>query len=413
LPRKAIFVGHLFLAGLRDNMASGQQTNALATETLLPVDAELSLDLSSAKIAIIDDEPLNVRIIRHQLEKLGYRFLLGLSDPLTVLESLNDFRPDVVLMDVVMPGLSGIELLGQMREHPRLQSVPAITLTASRDRATRLQILQLGVADFLNKPVDEVELSTRLRNVIEAKRYRDNLKHAAWQLERAVRQRTAELEASRREVVLCLARAAEYRDDSTGRHVIRVGRYAGVLARAMGLGNDYVEMIQLAAQLHDVGKIGIPDVVLHKPGRLTAEEMDVMRCHADYGRRIVGPLAERNNRLALEAEIGGIPAVQSPMLEMAARIAGSHHERWDGKGYPCQLQGEQIPLEARITAVADVFDALSTARCYKPAFPLDECFQMVAAERGQHFDPEVADACLRCRPEFVAIHRELVEEAAS
>jgi putative two-component system response regulator len=249
--------------------------------------------------------------------------------------------------------------------------------------------------------------------VIEAKHYRDHLKDAALQLERAVQQRTRELEASRREVVLCLARAAEYRDDNTGRHVIRVGRYSAVLARALGLSSEFVEMIQLAAQLHDVGKIGIPDSVLHKPGRLTTEEMDVMRRHAEYGRNIVAPLAEVGNDLAEAADRAGIAVLESPMLEMAARIAASHHERWDGTGYPCQCKEEEIPLEARIAAVADVFDALSTSRCYKPAYPLAECFQMIAAERGRHFDPQVADACLRSREEFEAIYRELVSEDAS
>lgn len=376
--------------------AESESSEAEYTSTELPI------DIGSARIAIIDDETLNVRLIRHQLEKLGYRFLLGLSDPTQAIQSLEDFRPDVVLMDVVMPGLSGIELLHQLRQHPRLSTTPAIVLTASRERSTRLKILALGVADFLSKPVDEAELSTRLRNVIEAKRYRDDLKHSAKQLRRAVRQRTWELEVSRREVVLCLARAAEYRDDSTGQHVMRVGRYSAVLARALGLSDQTVEMIELAAQLHDVGKIGIPDSILHKPGRLTNDEMDVMRRHADYGWSIIGPLVER-------ASVEPSQFVQSPMLLMAAKIAAGHHERWDGKGYPQGLAGEDIPLEARIAAVADVFDALSTARCYKPPLTLDKCFHLITAERGLHFDPQVVDAYISSRAEFDAIFHEMVD----
>ena len=385
----------------------------MSTETdvspaVLTADASILPKL--ARIAIVDDEPLNVRLIRHQLEKLGYRFILGVLDSTTALESLEDFRPDVVLLDLVMPEVSGTELLQQMRSHPRLKSVPVIILTASRDRMTKLQVLELGVADFLGKPLDEAELSTRLRNVIQAKQYRDHLEDDAAQLERAVRQRTKALEASRREVVLCLARAAEYRDDNTGRHVVRVGRYAAVLAKALSLPAEFVGMIELAAQLHDVGKIGIPDSILHKPARLTAEEMAVMRRHVEYGWKIVTPLAERGAAVWTQADGDLAADLQSPMLEMASLIAANHHERWDGTGYPAGLKGEEIPLPARITAVADVFDALSTPRCYKPAFPLDECFQIVEAEKGRHFDPQVADACLRSRQAFEAIYRKYLDE---
>jgi putative two-component system response regulator len=366
--------------------------------------------VTDARIAIVDDEPLNVRLIRHQLEKLGYRFILRILDSTTALDSLEDFRPDVVLLDIVMPEVSGTELLKQMRSHPQLKSVPVIILTASRDRMTKLQVLDLGVADFIRKPLDEAELSTRLRNVIEAKRYRDHLKEDATQLERAVRQRTRALEASRREVVLCLARAAEYRDDNTGRHVIRVGRYASVLAAALGHSRDFVEMIGLAAQLHDVGKIGIPDSVLHKPGRLTEEEMAIMRRHAEYGWKIVAPLADKEAVLWAQPEFDSDLDLQSPMLEMASIIAANHHERWDGTGYPAGLKGGEVPLAARITAVADVFDALSTPRSYKPAFPLAACFQIIDAEQGKHFDPQVAEACLRSRQAFEAIYAEYLDE---
>lgn len=383
-------------------------TSQDANPATLTTDASLLAKL--ARIAIVDDEPLNVRLIRHQLEKLGYRFILGVLDSTTALDSLEEFRPDVVLLDVVMPEVSGTELLQQMRDHAQLKSVPVIVLTASRDRLTKLRVLELGVADFLGKPLDEAELSTRLRNVIEAKQYRDHLKDDAAQLERAVRQRTIALEASRREVVLCLARAAEYRDSNTGRHVIRVGKYASVLASALGFPADFAGMLGLAAQLHDVGKIGIPDSILHKPDRLTEEEMVIMRRHAEYGWKIVAPLAERE--AALWTQIDGDLAVdlQSPMLEMASLIAANHHERWDGAGYPAGLKGNEIPLAARITAVADVFDALSTPRCYKPAFPLAECFRIVEAERGKHFDPQVADACLRNRQAFEAIYLENLDE---
>lgn len=370
-------------------------------------------ELALARIAIVDDDPLNVRLIRRQLEKLGFNHLLGLSDSTSALVAFEDFRPDVVLMDVMMPGLSGPELIRQMRLHSSLHDTPVITLTASRDRMTRLQVLELGVADFLSKPIDEAELSTRLRNVVDAKRYRDQLSQSAQKLELAVQQRTRELEASRREVVLCLARAAEYRDDNTGQHVIRVGRYAAILASELKLPDVFVEMIELAAQLHDVGKIGIPDAVLHKPGRLSEDEMDIMRRHADFGWKIIAPLNDA--LLDASGQSGGdvLKDVQSPMLLMAAKIAASHHERWDGSGYPRQLAGRDIPLEARITAAADVLDALSTARCYKSAMPLEQCFAILHSERGRHFDPQVADACLSGRHRLEAAYQEMVQQDPS
>lgn len=363
-------------------------------------------EFAQARIAIIDDDPLNVRMIRYRLQKLGVRTLLGLSDPTLAIAQLSDFHPDVVLLDVVMPGLSGPDLLAEMRRHSRLCDTPVITLTASRDRAMRLQILELGVADFLNKPVDAAELSTRLRNVIEAKRYRDQLSKSAEILKLAVQQRTRELEASRREVVLCLARAAEYRDDNTGRHVVRVGRYSAILAAELGMDDVFVERIELAAQLHDVGKIGMPDSILHKPGRLTDEEMQIMRQHAQFGWNIIAPMADLNVR---DADGESVPGLRSPMLTMAANIALSHHERWDGTGYPQRISGQDIPLESRITAVADVFDALSTPRCYKAAFPLEQCFEIVASERGRHFEPQMVDACFAARLQFEATYRELVD----
>jgi putative two-component system response regulator len=374
--------------------------------------ASVPNQIAFARIAIIDDDEINVQMITRRLERLGFRTLIGFSDPTKAIEALEEFQPDVVLLDVVMPDLSGPELLQQMRQHPLLCDTPVITLTASRDRDARLQIIELGVSDFLNKPVDEIELSTRLRNVIEAKRYREYLAQSAEELETAVRQRTQELETSRREVVMCLARAAESRDDSTGRHVIRVGRYAAILAAELGWPESSVEMIEFAAQLHDVGKIGIPDSVLRKPGRLTDDEMNIMRRHAEMGWNILVPIVKSNPNSDHDLTGSSSPETQSPMLLMAAKIALNHHERWDGKGYPRQLSGDSIPLEARITAVADVFDALSTPRCYKLAIPLDECYEIIRTESGRHFDPQIVDAFQASRFIIQRTFHELADQEA-
>ncbi|MEX2315549.1 MAG: HD domain-containing phosphohydrolase, partial [Pirellulales bacterium] len=287
-------------------------------------------------------------------------------------------------------------------------------LTAATDRETKLRALELGAADFLGKPLDPSELVARVRNVLAVKEYQNRLQNYSKDLEAAVRQRTTELEASRQDVIHCLARAAEYRDDDTGYHIIRVGKYARLLGKALGMSDDESDVLEQAAQLHDVGKIGIPDAVLLKPGKLTSEEFQVMRTHCGFGQHILNPVSsEEEEVLRRHAEVGAkiLEVGTSPVLVMAERIAMTHHEWWDGSGYPLKLAGEEIPLEGRITAVADVFDALSSKRCYKEAFPLDKCFDIMQSERGTHFDPAVLDAFLQMRREASQIQREYAEEA--
>ena len=219
-----------------------------------------------------------------------------------------------------------------------------------------------------------------------------------------MRLRTAELEKSRLHIVHCLARAAEYRDDDTGRHVVRVGKYTAILARELGLSSDQVTMLEQAAQLHDVGKIGIPDSILLKPGRLDPEEFKLMQRHCEYGRLIIMPDEPSHG------PAGRRPANRS-LLELAADIAFTHHERWDGTGYPSNIAGEQIPLEGRITAVADVFDALASRRPYKGAFPLESCISIVKDGRGRQFDPAVVDAMLRRIGEISTVSQQMADAA--
>jgi len=227
-----------------------------------------------------------------------------------------------------------------------------------------------------------------------------------------VAQRTRELEASRRQVVQCLARAAEYRDTETGNHVIRVGKYAGVIAKQLGLTEDEVSNIEMAAQLHDVGKIAIPDAILHKPGKLDPEEFEVIKRHAALGHSIVQPhTPEDTERLKYHVVAGGQMLIvqSSPLLRLAASIALSHHERWDGTGYPLGLKGEDIPLEARITSVADVFDALSSVRPYKGAMPREKCFEILREGSGTQFDPRVLEAFFAQSDAIVEVQKDLVD----
>lgn len=368
--------------------------------------------LLNCKILIVDDEPINVKVCQKYLHELGYKRCVGLTDSTRTIAVILEERPDVVILDVMMPIVSGVDVLKMIRRHDELAHLPVLILTASADRTTKLTVLNLGATDFLTKPIDPSEMAPRVRNVLSVKRYHDSLRNHAQALEEAVRQRTAELESSRMDVIHCLARAVEYRDDHTGRHVERVGRYSGMIAQTLGLDATTSSMIALASQLHDVGKIGVPDDILLKPGRLTPEEFERMQKHTLFGRKIVEQMSEREwEKLRQHVQIGCriLDAPRSPLLTMASRIALTHHERWDGSGYPLGLAGEDIPIEGRITAVADVFDALSSVRPYKPSYPIDKCFSILRSESGSHFDPKVVDAFLERRDDVVRTQLELAD----
>lgn len=359
--------------------------------------------IATAQILIIDDEPVNLKVARKYLKEAGYCNVTATSDSRAALEIIRSQQPALILLDLMMPDVDGLELLRRLRADAALRQIPVIVLTATDDQSMKLAALELGASDFLPKPVDPTDLLPRIRNVLTVKAYQDHLQHYAHELERQVQQRTAELEASRLEVIYCLGRAAEYRDNETGKHVVRVGRYVGVIARGLGMDEQTAVLLETAAPLHDMGKIGIPDAVLLKPGRLDEREIEIMRKHAEYGCDIVSTMnragwKDHASHTSLGAQL--LDQTCSPLLRMASVIALTHHERWDGTGYPRQLRGEEIPIEGRITAVADVFDALSSNRPYKPAMPFDECFRVLEESRGTHFDPRVLDV-------FLA-HKELI-----
>lgn len=359
-----------------------------------------------AKIMIVDDEPVNVKVTRKYLETAGYRNFVTTSQSGDALDLIAHEEPDLILLDVMMPEISGLQILAELRSRPATARTPAIIFTASGDQSIKHEALELGATDFLAKPVDSHELIARVRNSLTLKAYNDRMELDARRLQEEIAKRTSELALNRLEVIHCLARAAEYRDNETGRHVIRVGSYVGIIAKALGLDDASVELLENASPLHDVGKIGIPDAVLLKPGRLTPEEFAIMREHCQHGAKVFETLSDDElTRVKGHTEIGSsiLGNNQSPLLRMAARIALTHHERWDGTGYPLALSGEDIPLEGRITAVADVFDALSTKRPYKPAFPVQKCFDIMEQERGRHFDPRVLDAFFGAKHQIVQV----------
>ena len=370
-------------------------------------------DVSAARILIIDDEPINVKVVCRYLREAGYKNCTATNDSKSAVDLIRTEQPDLVLLDLMMPEVDGLQILRLVRQDRDLQQMPIVVLTATDDRSTKQAALELGANEFLTKPVDPTDLLPRIRNVLTVKAYQDHLTNYARELERKVQERTAELEASRLEVIYCLGRAAEYRDNETGRHIIRVGRYVGVIARAYGLDENTVRLLENAAPLHDMGKIGIPDAVLLKPGRLDEAEIEIMRRHTEYGCDIVSTMNREEWRgFAMHTSLGAdfMFKTCSPILKVASIIAMTHHERWDGAGYPRGLKGEEIPLEGRITAIADVFDALSTKRPYKKSLPVEECFRIMQENRGTHFDPRVLDAFFASTDEILTIRVDYADE---
>lgn len=358
-------------------------------------------------IMIVDDEPINIKVAQKYLRQAGYERFITTQDSRQAMELIRGEHPDLVILDIMMPHVSGLHILEAVRSDIQLHHLPVLILTAAADEETKFRALDLGATDFLNKPVKSADLLPRVRNSLLLKAHIDQQAEYSSRLELEVRQRTADLAKSRKELVHVLACAAEHRDQETGNHVVRVGSYAGLIARQLGMNELRVELIEQAAILHDVGKLGISDTILLKSGRLTPQEFATMQRHCEFGSNI---LQAKPISAGQRETIQGPPgAISSPILQIAAIIAASHHEKWDGSGYPAGLRGEAIPLEARITAVADVFDALSSQRPYKQALPYPECFAILEQGRAKHFDPQVLDAFFARREEVLAIAAELAD----
>ena len=401
----ATLVGNPTVSTLSAGAPSTRPRESSPTASTDRSDRNLADD-PAAKLMVIDDEPVNIKVVCRLLRLEGYDRFVSTSDSSSAMELIRVEKPDLVLLDLMMPKVSGLDILGAMRRDPATSHIPVIVLTASTQQETRNEALHRGANDFLTKPIDSGELSPRIGNLLKLKRYQDELRDQSRRLEAAVAARTIELEASRRDILHCLARAAEFRDDDTGHHILRVGRYTRLIAEQLGCDDEYLDCIEQAAQLHDVGKLGIADEVLKKPGRLTGEEFARMQRHAGLGKQVLQRMSPKEEQILRDhADIGGkvLATSHSPVLAMATKIALTHHEWWNGDGYPLGLKGEDIPIEGRMTAVADVFDALSTRRCYKKAIPIDECFDIMNAESGTHFEPRLLDAFLERRSDIVAI----------
>jgi putative two-component system response regulator len=332
--------------------------------------------LKNARILIVDDEKAYVQLLHRFLESAGFNFVRTTTNPHEVLELFESFRPDLILLDLRMPEMDGIQVMKQLKPHTERFYLPILVLTGDITEEAKRKSLSGGAKDFLNKPFDLTEVRLRIENLLETRFLHLELHNQNEILEERVRERTAEIEEVRLEILERLSLAADYRDDATGRHTKRVSDMAGLIARELGLPDDEVEHIRLAASLHDIGKIGIPDLILLKAGELTAEEVALMKTHTTIGAKVLS-------------------GSRSRMLQMAETIALSHHERWDGLGYPRGLQGDEIPLPARIVALADVVDALSSDRPYRTRWPGQRIRSEVMRQSGRQFDPRVVEAYLR------------------
>jgi putative two-component system response regulator len=332
------------------------------------------IDVSDAPILIVDDQPDIVQLLATILTLDGYRAVHTTTDPTRAHDLVLTLRPHAVLLDLSMPQLDGFAVMAQLRETlPPNQFLPILVLTADDSIATRRRALAGGATDFLTKPFDQIEVRLRVGNLLRTQALHLALLDQTETLEQQVRERTAELEQARLETLSSLALAAEYRDDATGQHTRRVADLSARIASALGLPADAIARLQRAAPLHDVGKIGIPDGILLKPARLTVDERETMKNHTLIGAELLS--------------VG-----RSGTLQLARQIALTHHERWDGYGYPAGLSGPDIPIEGRIVALADTWDALIHERPYKPAWPAEEALAEIAQLRGSQFDPVVVDA---------------------
>ena len=355
------------------------------------------------KVVFVDDEKPVLDAYRRTLRRERKAWQAVFFDcPIGASEALSHLGADVVVADMYMPGITGMQLLNRIKEDPRTADVPVIIVTGHGEDELKSRALESGATDLLQKPVNADVMLARISNAVRLKEHSDLLRDQHAVLNRKVTEQTAEISRSRLEVIWRLAKAAEARDGETGRHVVRVGLYCKLIAEAYGADEDLLSRISAAACLHDVGKIGISDNLLRKPGKLTCSERQEINKHCEIGHTILSQRVE-NALFGDNLQNFDLEGATDPTLALAAEIALCHHERWDGDGYPQNLHGENIPLPARITAVADVYDALRSRRAYKKERSLDQTLHIMGEEVGAHFDPNVYDAFLTALGGILAV----------
>ena len=355
-------------------------------------------DIKQANILVVDHQKLNIAMIKRVLHRDGYGDVQTTQDPFSVVSYCDEENIDLIILDIKLPKLDGFGVINSLKEELGEEHVPPILIvTDVSDQAFRREALTYGARDYIIRPFDVREFLARVNNLLEVRQAHQIVHFQNEILEQKVQERTRELRAahdelqdSRLEVVWRLGRAAEYRDNETGLHIIRMSQIAAVLGRAYGMEEELADLLLVASPMHDIGKLGIPDRVLLKAGKLDDEEWGVMQTHAQIGADIL---------------VGG----QSDLMIMAREIALTHHEKWDGSGYPNGLKGEAIPLTGRISAIADVFDALTSERPYKKAWTVEDAMELIRSESGKHFEPRLVELLQEKLPKVLEIKEKYAE----
>lgn len=345
----------------------------------------------NARILIVDDKPDNVELLEMMLMTAGYINITTTTDPTKVMDLYRKWRYDIILLDLRMPVMDGFQVMKELSSVITDDYLPILVLTAEKETEVRHQALESGAKDFLSKPFDNTEVLNRIANMLDVRAHYNERRWQAEIVEAEVRRRTQEIQETRLEVIRTLGRAAEFRDNETGMHVIRMSIFCKSLALAAGLGEERAELILNASPMHDVGKIGIPDRVLLKAGKLDDEEFTLMQSHTEIGAEIIG---EHHTEL----------------MQLARLIAETHHEKWDGTGYPKGLKGDGISIEGRICAISDVFDALTSERPYKQPWPTKEAAQYINDNAGVFFDPDLVKVFNEILPEWLEIQEQFPDK---
>jgi putative two-component system response regulator len=347
-----------------------------------------SQNILNARILIVEDDKVSRELLTRILSSTGFKNIHAIPNANHLVKFYDQVQPDLLILDLNLPGVNGFQAMQRLRERHPDGFLPVLVISSDDEEHVHLRALASGAKDFLGKPYNRAKVLVRCRNLIETHLLYKELRGKNQELEDKVRERTRELRDSRLDVIRRLGYAAECRDSDTGDHIIRMSRFCSCLARAMGMSDEDCELLLATTPLHDVGKIAIPDRILLKPGPLTDEEWDVMKTHAIIGGEILS---------------GG----ESSFLKMAEEIARTHHERWDGKGYPAGLKGAEIPLVGRICAVCDVFDALTSDRPYKKSWAVDDAVKEIKKMSGTYFDPSVVNTFMAILPEIRSIKKDV------
>jgi cyclic di-GMP phosphodiesterase len=358
---------------------------------------QISAEIKKCRIVVVDDEEANLKLIDRVLDIGGYTNISLINDPTTVIDFYKENGADLFLIDLNMPLMDGFEVIAALMDLDDDFLPPVLVLTAQLAQEYRQKALDVGARDFVTKPFVVNELLARVRNQLEIRQTQSLLRDQNQNLEAIVQERTKELQLahqqlqeSRLQVVRRLGRAAEYRDNETGLHIIRMSYISVAIGRAAGMDDEATDLLLNASPMHDIGKIGIPDKILLKPGKFEPEEWEIMKTHAQIGADILS-------------------GDDTPMMAMAREIALTHHEKWDGSGYPNSLQGEAIPLVGRVSALADVFDALTSERPYKKAWDVDVAIDYIKEQSGKHFDPKLVELFIENLDDIVLIKEKYME----